>query len=284
VSNTWVAEDNGNGIKFPRLDETTSTITDQGSGGPYSYSHTTQYFYDDYFNVITEKKGQIIGNQFVPDIQTLFSYDTNFLSKPTMMTVKNGSGSIASRKWMEYNQTTGNLKWEEVCKSDNPASGCNDRNPTQNPVINYTYYPNGNVNTVSNPNNAACLTTITYDPNTSTHVYDTTNCLGHRTTTVYDPSTGNLVILVPPHLEDSGQFFETTYDKFGRKILEERPTSIGGWTSYRYVLNDPEEKINYVEKIERIVEGVSPIEYWTTTFFDGMGRTYKGEVTGRMGN
>jgi len=244
VDNIWVLHDNGNGTQFPLLDETKSTITDVGIP---SFNHATKYTYDDYFNVSTEKKGTYSGTTFNVDIETDFEYkictDQRILSKPTKITVKDGSGVIASRKWMDYNCTTGNLLSEEVCKSDTPSSGCNSLN-YQNPVIIYDYCTGTNPCNCTDGTSNLCritdpmgyITTLNYDSpydSSKTHVYETTNYLNHKTTTEYDPRTGNLTKLIPPHLQGIG-YVSYSYDPFGRKKKETRPD--GGYTSYTYNL------------------------------------------------
>jgi RHS repeat-associated protein len=278
VDNNWDLLDLGNGSKFPRLLETTSTITDQGTGGPYSYQQRTNYAYDQYLNVSEEHK---YGMTSEDEIHTYFSY-TNFVSKwivskPTDINVRNSAQKIASRKWMDYDSNTGNLLTEEVCKSDTPNTGCVTRNSVQNPVTTYEYYPEGNLWKTTDPR--GYLTTLTYDA-TKTFVYETINYLGHKTTTVYDPGTGNLVQSIPPHLQGTSYSTTYTYDVFGRKSREDRPD--GGWTSYQYLnFGNPDDQ--YVEKREHIIGGVSPLDHYTFTFFDGLTRTYWLESTGPDG-
>ena len=303
VENLWENIPTSGGGNFPSLKETTSTITDQGTGGPFSYTHTSQYAYDTYLNVNNEKKGQKVGEAFNVDIETAFSYtnctDSWILSKSTDINVKNSSGSTVSRKWMDYNCITGNIEKEEVCKSDNPATGCLNRNEDQNAVILYEYYE-------SNPNTKNLRrirdprynwTNLTYDLPTQTHVYHTTNALGHVTTTVYDPGTGNLTQLIPPHLQQTDYWFQTKYDTFARKILERimdnpgpEPVVDRGWTGYTYPsLTEPTNKwgdpnTQHVQKQEHITGGPSILDHYTNSYFDGLGRTYWVWSSGPSGN
>jgi len=279
VDNVWVVQDNGNGTKFPRLDQTTSTIKDMGEGGPFTYSHSSTNTYDQYFNVTEEHKWHLEGSQWIEDIRTYFNY-TNFtdkwiLSKPTEIKVTDGAGSIVSRKWMDYDSNSGNILTEEVCKNNTPNTGCASRNSVQNPVITYQYYTNGNLWKITDPRNNT--TTINYD-STKTHVYETINCLGHKTTTEYDLGTGNLKKLTPPHLQLTSYSFDYSYDVFGRKSREDRPD--GGWTEYTYPsFTDPNNQwgdpyTQHVQKREHIVGGPSILDYYTNSYFDGMGRNY----------
>jgi RHS repeat-associated protein len=296
--------------KFPRLNETISTVTDLQDGIPYSYQHKTTYLYDTNLNVKEEHKWHLEGSQFVEDISTHFKYTNNpndpehypdcmnhwILSKPTEIKVKDGSGAIVSAKWMDYNCDTGNITKEEVCKSDNPNAECGVSNETQNSVIRYEYYGpshlpmTGNLWKTRDPNEN--WTEVTYDSNTQTHVRQTTNALGHVTTTEYDFGTGNLVKLVPPHLQNTDYWHQIQYDDLGRKIKEQlkddsHPNADLGYTAYAYV-NFGNPNAQYVNKIEHIVvvvdgQATRILDHYTTTLFDGMGRTYEVQGSGPEG-
>ncbi len=277
VDNLWENIPTSGGGNFPSLKETTSTITDQIAGVPYSYSHRASYIYDGYLNVRRESKYGMVPDE---TIHTFFYYnifiDRWILSRPKEIEVKDKDFWRVSRKWMSYDSNTGNLLREEICKSDNPRTGCPGPNSVQNSVITYQYYSDGNLWKITDP--GGYTTTLTYD-STKTHVYETINALGHKTTTEYDPETGNLKKLIPPHLEGTTYAINYDYDAFGRKTLETRPD--GGWTSYQYV-NFGNPNSQYVEKREHIVGG--PIfDHYTLNLFDGMGRTYRVESTGPDG-
>ena len=197
VENLWEAYSLGSGAYHARLNRTTLTNTDYGSG-PYSYY--TEYGYDSYLNISHEHK---VGSTPEEEVHTYLAY-TNLIpyivSKPTDVSVTDSSGNIVSRKWMDYDAATGNLLTEEVCRSGTPVSGCVNRNPAQNVVTAYTYYLEGNPHTVTDP--LGGVTALTYDA-TKTHVYEKTNPLGHRTTTEYDAGIGKATRLVLPHLQGS---------------------------------------------------------------------------------
>jgi YD repeat-containing protein len=258
--------------------------------GSPSYSHNTYYYYDEsYLNLSSEHKVEPTSGEA---IRTYFTYTSAIpscaanwiLSKPTWIRVYDTSYQLKSAKWMDYDCNTGNIQKEEVCKSDNPASWCLNRDPnqnpltSQNPMISYQYDTYKNLWKITDPR--GYQTTITYD-STKTHVYQTTNALGHVTTTEYDPGTGNLKKLIPPHLQGTVYSITNTYDVFGRKTREDRPD--GGWTSYQY-LSFGNPNTQHVKKRERIVGGPSVLEHDTRTYFDGLGRTYKTSSTGPYGN
>jgi hypothetical protein len=70
VENTWSEVTVYGEAKFPSLAQTTSTITDVGAGGPYTYTHRTTYFYDSYLNVSEEHKS---GATSAEEIHTYFT-------------------------------------------------------------------------------------------------------------------------------------------------------------------------------------------------------------------
>jgi len=73
------------------------------------------------------------------------------LAKPTDIAVTNSSGSIVSYKWADYDRNTGNLSREELCRSDNPETGCARRDPGQNMIVDYEYSPEGNLWKTTDP-------------------------------------------------------------------------------------------------------------------------------------
>ena len=291
VENTWTAlnvkDINGNdlsNVTYPRLDRSTTTMTDAGYA-PYTFY--TDYVYDPiYLSMKEEHKYGITAEEEVHTYITYANFATPWiLSKPTdiMVTdkvIQDPNYKIVSRKWMDYDSNNGNLQTEEVCKSDNPnnqQTGCLNRNPSQNSVTTYQYHPEGNLHITIDPK--GYLTALNYDA-TKTYVYEKINCNNtHITTTEYDTGTGNLKKLILPHLT-TPYSITYEYDVFGRKILESRPD--GGFTAYQY-LNIGNPTTQYVEKREHIVSGVSPLDHYTFTYFDGLGRTYWVESTGPNG-
>ena len=306
VDNVWNSDayPTGHGGKFPALVETTTTVTDFGVP---PYSSLTAYHYDSYFNMDEEHKYGSTNEEQVHNYSTYTGTTspncTNnwILSKPTEITTKDYEGKIFSRKWMDYDCTTGDLTKEEACNSSIPNNDCVYRNAAPKSITEYRYDdPNdyGNLSAIIDPR--GYKTTFSYDASTKTHVYETKKCviLGdpdlscsanhlHVTTTEYDPGTGNLRKLVPPHLQNTAYWHQTRYDEFGRKILErlkdnpenpnlslDNPIVDRGATSYTYV-NFGNPNAQYVNKIEHIVaEGYPNLEHHTNTQFDGMGRTF----------
>jgi YD repeat-containing protein len=171
---------------FPRLYKKTTTVTDY-LADPYSYR--TEYSYDSYLNVSGIHEYANASGTSVDDKHTYTTY-TNYetpwiLSKPTIITVKDYAGEIASRKWMDYNSSNGNLETEEVCIKNpilEPGSNCTSRNATQNAITDFTYTAEGNIETITDPNDHT--TTFTYDT-TKIYPFDVENALGHVTTTTY---------------------------------------------------------------------------------------------------
>jgi RHS repeat-associated protein len=304
IVNNWLLADTLGGGKFPYLDTVTTTVTDQGAVGPFSYSYTTKDFYDirpsdqyyQTFNLLKEHKNVGTPEEIVTSLEYTSDYTHWILSKPTKITVTDANGIIASRKWMDYN-AFGELTKEELCNSMTPGTGgCDNPNPDQNVFTYYYYDPTYKVlNQVIDPRGYP--TTITYD-STKTHVYESTKCIDggkcFTTKTEYDPGTGNLIKLVPPYLEGTDYWFQTQYDVFGRKILDRLkdnsdpnapPIVDRGSTSYAY--NDfGNPNGQYILKTGRIVIEGAPERTLTlngATYFDGLGRTYLAMANGPEG-
>ena len=302
IANTWlVAPTLGEG-GFPYLDTATTMVTDQGVGGPFSYSQTTKDIYDirpydqanQTFNLLREHKNQGTPEEIVTHLEYLENR-TNWIFKPIKATVTDSSGIIASRKWMDYN-AEGELTTEELCNSTAPNTGCINRNPTQNVITNYQYDTTYKVlNQIIDPR--GYTTTITYD-STKTFVYETTKCIEggkcFTTTTLYDPGTGNPIKVIPPHFQGTSYWLQTQYDVFGRKTLERlkdnldpniNPIVDRGSTSYTYYDSD-NANTQYVLKTGRIVIENVPERTLTLngyTYFDGLGRTYFAKTDGPEG-
>jgi len=305
VVNVWSNISTPGGGYFPSLTSSTTTVTDVGEGGPYAYAYKTTYAYDSALNVSQDDKWHK-EDQFIKDKSTVTVYSNCtsqwILSKPTDMKITDGSGTIFSRKWMDYECTTGNLVTEELCKSNNPNTDCTFRNTSRDVVTNYTYYAFGSCTTCGplwktiGPREGQ-LTTLSYET-TWTHVLTKSQCVDlpdcttqHVTTTEYDLGLGKVKRLVPPHLQGTPYWFQTKYDPFGRKILEllkdnadpEAPPLVDrGSTSYAYLDFDDPENQRIVKTEHIVIEGMPArtLERVTTTYFDGMTRTYKEAKSG----
>jgi len=267
VNNTYTTTAPATGVTWPRLDRVETSVTDAGYA---PYSTTVDYVYDPVYLTILEEHRY--GMEKSEDIHTYMTYadltGLSIIGKPSDVTVKGPSGSIVSRKWMDYSSTTGSLLTEEVCSSGTPATGCTGRNSTQNPRVSYAYSPEGNVTSVTDPR--GLRTTFAYDA-TRTFATETVNPLGHTTSKTYDPATGKVMSLTPPHLQGTARAVTYTYDVFGRPAAETRPD--GGSTTYGYHnIGNPSSQ--YVERVEHIVSGTEVIDHTSYTLFDGLGRVY----------
>ena len=274
VDNTWTAATLVTGVTYPRLDLTQSTVTDVGYT-PYSYA--VAYTYDStYLNVTDEHKTGMVAADEMHTYYAYTAFTTPWIvAKPTDIKITDASGNIKSRKWMDYDSTTGNLTEEEVCKSDTPETDGLSRNATVNPVTTYLYYSEGNVSSATDPRGNT--TTFTYDTATKTFVSTATNALGHVTTKTYNPGTGKPLTLIPPHLQGTAYNVSCQYDVFGRITQETRPD--GGYTTYQY-LNIGTPTTQHTDTMEHITGGASALDNHAYTYFDGLGRTYTGRSTG----
>jgi hypothetical protein len=120
------------GGKFPALDSVTTTVTDVGPGGPWTYSQTTRDVYDvkpndlehQTLNLLEEHKNELCPTcESEDEVQTVMEYGglnwgSWILDKPTVVTVtkyvkkeppeQDVPHEVRSRKWMDYN-ADGNL-------------------------------------------------------------------------------------------------------------------------------------------------------------------------------
>ena len=130
-------------------------------------------------------------------------------------------------------------------------------------------------------------TTMTYD-STKTFVLSTTNQLGHVTTTVYsgvngvaiDPATG-FYGTVKSVTDPNGKVVNHEYDALGRKTKTTAPDGLITTMTYPTLA---EYGVIGTQKITISTSGASlPATLTSSTFFDGLGRTFKKESSGPNG-
>ena len=130
-------------------------------------------------------------------------------------------------------------------------------------------------------------TTKTYDP-TKTFVLSTTNQLGHVTTTVYsgvngvaiDPATG-FYGKVKSVTDPNGKVVSHEYDALGRKIKTTAPDGLVTTVTYPTLAEFGQIG---TQKITTTTSGAFlPAALTSSTFFDGLGRTFKKESSGPNG-
>jgi RHS repeat-associated protein len=282
VMNGWRDYNLGSDAHFPELLWTATLITDTVGSNVYSYAQQTAYEEYNYI-VLKPTKEHRFGNgaaTSAPDVYTHYIY--NLQGKPTDIKVaSDGAGNvIQSRKWIDY-YANGLVHREEICRTDAQAGRCQERDANNNPITSYAYHPEGNVWTITAPND--CPTTMAYDA-TKTFVHTKTGCtvgaFTPATTTTYDTRSGKLLNTIPPHLQGTGYSFSYTYDGFFRLSHEYRPD--GGETSYTYAdIGSPTTQ--YVLKQESIVNGSASHDQYAWTFFDGLGRTRSSQTNGAGG-
>ncbi len=127
-------------------------------------------------------------------------------------------------------------------------------------------------------------TTLTYDP-TKTFVLTSTNQVGHVTTTVYsgvngvaiDPTTG-FYGTVKSVTDPNGKVMSHEYDALGRKTKTTAPDGLVTQVTYPALA---EFGVIGTQKITTTASGASlPAALTSSTFFDGLGRTFKKESSG----
>jgi RHS repeat-associated protein len=253
---------------------------DKSDAGYEPYTIRTEYVYDpNTLNLLEEHRyGAASGPTPGEETHTYTVYSNNMslwiYSSPTdIKTTDSLAGNIVSRKWIDYyDETTGNLKLEETCISETPASGCLSRNSAQNAIAEYQYFPEGNVQTITVRNNPLNQTTaFTYDT-TKVFPFEMTNAVGHVTRTEFFTDIGKVHKITPPHLQGTSFYIENLYDEFGRLQQENRPD--GGYTSYGYTINAIPDGSQQISKQEHIANGAAVQDPYTVSFIDGLGRSY----------
>ena len=130
-------------------------------------------------------------------------------------------------------------------------------------------------------------TTLTYDP-TKTFVLTSTNQLGHVTTSVYsgvngvaiDPATG-FYGTVKSVTDPNGKIVNHEYDALGRKTKTTAPDGLVTTVTYPTLA---EFGVIGTQKITTTTSGaLLPTSLVSSTFFDGLGRTFKKESSGPNG-
>ena len=127
-------------------------------------------------------------------------------------------------------------------------------------------------------------TTLTYDP-TKTFVLTSTNQVGHVTTTVYsgvngvaiDPATG-FYGAVKNVTDPNGKIMSYEYDALGRNKKTTAPDGLVTTVTYPTLA---EFGVIGTQKISTSTSGaLLPAALTSSTFFDGLGRTFKKESSG----
>ena len=119
-------------------------------------------------------------------------------------------------------------------------------------------------------------TEITEYDSTETFPLNTENALGHVTTTEYDAGFGKLEYVIPPHLQDLQDtiyLIENEYDQFGR--IKKQTRADEGYTEYSYEITGVPGANHWVDTIEHIEGGPSPLVTRQRVYFDGLGRTWQ---------
>ncbi len=260
-------------VQLNKIEETIGTKTSR-----------TEYVYDSYGNIITEKHhGDISTYADDATIHRLYFPNTtaNILNRPACERVYatitgDGRGPNLKKETLYYydgNNTSltsppskGNLTRLEQYKDDS------------NTVSNYfTYDTYGNVLTEQDPNGST--TTRTYD--TTYHTYPATMTLpvtGLSESYTYTAGTTNLLSMT----DANGQTTIYEYDTFQRliKVIKPGDSSVSPSVQYQYnnwgTLNQ-----QHIKTITKIDAGDS---LWQSQYFDGLGRVVQVHAEGEAGH
>ena len=258
IDNTFQPTSPYTGVTFPYL----SRKDDYFYDGTTTWKQTaTEFTYDGYGN-ITQKyfRGDEAASGDEMYESTDYAYDTAnwILSLPTSAYVLDNNGICKAKTSFTY-YTNGNLQTVTKYANWNPGG--------TNPVTSYTYNNYGNCKTVTDPMNN--VTTITYD-NTQTYPHKTTNALNQVTTTLYDKRFGKMTSKTDPY--NNKTTYE--YDVFGRPSKVTNPldtASYYGTVSYEY--SNFGSVDNQCVRTYNTVDNGTSNNLWEEVYFDGLGRT-----------
>jgi RHS repeat-associated protein len=241
VDNTWDKMNYSNDSAFPYLTQAVATKYDEA--GAALGTVTTEYAYDDYGNVLTERKRTSDGYSRLTESQYLNDTANWILGKPTNVTAS-GSG-VRRETRMQYTTDARHLLQYQK-RVHNGAEY----------TTQFQYDSYGNVTTITNPRNAQTITE--YDAH-AIFPTKTTNALGHFATKTFDPRFG--VVLTETNA--NGLTTTYTYDVFGRQVYVSYPDKSWKRTTYHiepgnhYIIvqsSNAPDAITFYDNLARTVE------------------------------
>ncbi|MCJ7530271.1 MAG: FG-GAP-like repeat-containing protein [Anaerolineales bacterium] len=241
VDNTWDKMNYGNDSAFPYLTQALAAKYDEA--GALLGTVTTEYSYDDYGNVLTERKRTSDGYSRLTESQYLNDTDNWILGRPTRVTAS-GSGVRRETRMQYTNDARHLLQYQKRVHNG-------DEYTTQ-----YQYDPYGNVTNTTDP--LGHPSSIEYDTN-AIFPTKTTNALGHFATKTFDPRFG----VVKTETNANGLTTTYTYDVFGRQSYVSYPDTSWKRTTYHiepgnhYIIvqsSNAPDAITFYDNLARTVE------------------------------
>jgi RHS repeat-associated protein len=241
---------------FPALIQTTEAFFEQQSTAGITTSAT--YAYDEVGRVVA-----MTDAADGPDDATTLQYvyqpcDTHVFGPPIDTQILDAAGNVLRHGTAVLDCLTG-----EVTQT----SGFIDL--TTASATTFTYFANGNVQSITGPPNAAgqsYVQTFAYDTDTDSRITSVTDSFGYVTTAQYDPLLGAVVAAI----DANGQKTTFAYDAAGRLASLTTPLEQGGppTVSFEY---HPEATPAYA--ITRRLDAFRPgTTIDSAVFVDGLGR------------
>ncbi len=253
---------------FPQLVRTDKLFY-EGQAAPGKATHT-ELAYDDVGNVTRQFDAGDDGT--ADDVETDTGYSSSdpacvargIVGLPDRVDVRaTASGSLLRHTESTVDCTTANVLEVREFLADGTAA-----------VTDMTYFPNGNLQSVTDPPNASGQRyrfDYTYDNVVNVHIESVTDSFGYRSTTTHDLRFG----LPATTTDENNQQLRLTYDADGRlssvtspyELAENRPT-----ITFEY---HPEAAVPYAvtRHVDRAADGVRPDTIDTIMFIDGLKRT-----------
>jgi YD repeat-containing protein len=200
---------------FPLLTKTERSFHEGGQG---KKSTSTAFEYDAYGNVNRFTDAGDEGSD--DDVEALINYsvactDRHIVGKPLDITVI-ATGGIMRQRQGDIDCASGNLTQLRQ------AIGQNGSSQAEIAQTDLTYYPDGNLKSVTGPANLKgqrYALDYQYDPAVATHVVETSDSFGYRSTATYDYRFGKPVSTT----DLNGNVISTAYDSFGRTVAINGP-------------------------------------------------------------
>lgn len=202
---------------------------------------------------------------------------TNILGTPTLIDVRGGGsgGAVLRHREATVDCTTGNLRQQRSMLADGTAA-----------VTDLTYFPDGNLASVTDPPNAAgqrYALTYTYDTTVDTHVATITDSFGYVSSMTYNFKYGQVETTTDINKQKTVQL----YDTVGRVSSVTGPYELPeGRHSIDFEYH-PEATVPYAvtRHVDRRADGtVKPTTINTITFVDGLKRVIQTKKSATVGD
>ncbi|MFZ5562400.1 MAG: SpvB/TcaC N-terminal domain-containing protein [Pseudomonadota bacterium] len=261
---TGTAKQSVTATAFPQLTETVKTFFE---GGSQSKSTRLSYAYDALGNVTKYSDFGDVGT--ADDLIATLSYhalnNLYVMSEPASIVVSNAAGELLRRRESTLDASANLTELRRYLGNGSAITH------------NFTYHPNGNVQTVQRPANASgqrYTLTYAYDPDVATHVAAVSDSFGYVSQADYDLRWG----AVTESRDLNAQKIQSTFDPFGRLETITGPYEQGQAT-LRFAYH-PEGSIPWALTQHHDEGRADPLE--TVLFTDGLKRVLQTKKDGAV--